>query len=202
MERNQHAGAVHHAWCTALHAKGRLHRLCREQATPTNPYWTLGPFSPSVLRWRMFITLFDATYSAFYLPIGVGWHEWLFRFTWFNVVDFVGSKPPAQGLACPPLHFLALSLLHPRPGTDGTETCRNYIHGRTTATSALLLFGAAHACQGFLKAPLEDFWQGIPVCRPQECCGSASHSCEACCRSLLVSTSRPPVWEQDHVLLL
>ncbi|KAK9787129.1 hypothetical protein WJX73_004779 [Symbiochloris irregularis] len=63
-----------------------------KEATPQpNPYWTFDPFSPVTLRWRVFITLFDATYSAFYLPISVGWHEHLTYFTWFNVADFVGT---------------------------------------------------------------------------------------------------------------
>ena len=45
------------------------------------------------------MTVFDATYSAFYLPISVGWHEWLTWFIWFNVLDFIGGE-----------HCLCLSL--------------------------------------------------------------------------------------------
>lgn len=66
--------------------------LCRVQATPRNIYWTIDPFSGPSVKWRLFVTVFDAIYSAFLLPISVGWHEWLTWFTWFNVLDFIGSE--------------------------------------------------------------------------------------------------------------
>jgi hypothetical protein len=81
------------AWCTCR----RRPQRCRVPA--------LHPLSRPALFYVAFITLVDATYTAFVVPIGIAFQYQVDTFTWFNAVDIAGGE--SQPLYTP---FIGLSM--------------------------------------------------------------------------------------------
>ena len=53
--------------------------------------WPLSPFSKFARGWQMLITLVDATYSAFLIPIAIAFN-WNDRyFSWYNGIDIAAG---------------------------------------------------------------------------------------------------------------
>lgn len=71
---------------------------------------TVHPLSRTALIYNALVTVVDATYTAFIVPIGIAFQYDAKEFSWYNAIDIAAGAAPSVIL-----HTLALLSLLARP---------------------------------------------------------------------------------------